>query len=150
MIESGERSQSFGPLVVDYAQVQTKVGLKYDTWQSELQERFAALLSTAARDQLSALTAAKAQLEHAALEGGTADVIASVTCVQDMRRKARALQEQVSSGNALFSNACRSNASFSRHCRSAISIYCFHEHLVKLLQFLKESGAPCRMLMAQC
>jgi dynein heavy chain 1, cytosolic len=106
MIESGERSQSFGPLVVDYAQVQTKVGLKYDTWQSELQERFAALLNTAAHDQLSTLVAAKAQLEQAALEGGTADVIASVTCVQDMRRKARSLQEQVSSSDAQFSNAC--------------------------------------------
>jgi hypothetical protein len=106
MIESGERSQSFGPLVVDYAQVQTKVGLKYDTWQSELQERFAALLNTAARDQLSTLIAAKAQLEQAALEGGTADVIASVTCVQDMRRKARSLQDQVSSSDAYYNNAC--------------------------------------------
>jgi hypothetical protein len=55
MIKSGERSQRFGLLlVVDYTQVQTKFGLKYHTWRSELQEMFTALLNNAARDQLSA------------------------------------------------------------------------------------------------
>jgi dynein heavy chain 1 len=35
-----ETREQFGPLVVDYSQVQTKINMKYDTWHKEILSRF--------------------------------------------------------------------------------------------------------------
>ena len=37
VIENSQTEKAFGPLVVDYTQIQGKVNLKYDAWQKEFQ-----------------------------------------------------------------------------------------------------------------
>ena len=93
-IDTSSSRKSFGPVVIDYSQVQSKVTIKYDTWQKELQIRFADVVQETIATLHSTLVDAKAKLELAKsrLEATHVDkknkgaLIASVTYIQDMRR----------------------------------------------------------------
>ena len=39
-IDKMETREQFGPIVVDYSQVQTKINMKYDTWHKEILSKF--------------------------------------------------------------------------------------------------------------
>ena len=42
--DTSETRKSFGPVVVDYAKVQSKVSLKYDSWHKDVLSKFGQLL----------------------------------------------------------------------------------------------------------
>lgn len=42
--DTSETRKEFGPVVVDYAKVQSKVSLKYDSWHKDTLAKFGALL----------------------------------------------------------------------------------------------------------
>jgi dynein heavy chain 1, cytosolic len=95
LIENSQTEKSFGPLVVEYAQIQGKVNLKYDAWQKEFQGRFGGILADVIRETNGKLSAAKSRLEAVTLEGPSKDVIVGVTFIQEMRQQRQAFQATV-------------------------------------------------------
>lgn len=87
--DNSETERSFGCILVDYEQVQSKVNAKYDQWQREVLNRFGAKLGHAMRDTFQALSKARGELEqHSTLDGpNTAEAVAFVTTVQELRAK---------------------------------------------------------------
>lgn len=86
--DTSELSKSFGHLVVDYEQVQTKVNAKYDQWQHEIVTKFAARLGLRARDIYSEIEKARKNLEIQSLEAtSTAQAVQFITIVQTYKRK---------------------------------------------------------------
>jgi dynein heavy chain 1 len=80
-IESSSEEVQFGPIVVNYRQVQNKINLKYDTWQKDSQVRFAVILLEEIRALHSLFSSSKTQVENVTLEGPTKDVISGVECI---------------------------------------------------------------------
>ncbi|KAI9031438.1 dynein heavy chain [Hyaloraphidium curvatum] len=87
--DNSETERSFGCILVDYEQVQSKVNAKYDQWQREILNRFGVKLGQAMRDFFQSLSYARAELEqHTTLDGpSTAEAVAFVTAVQELRGK---------------------------------------------------------------
>lgn len=87
--DNSETERSFGCILVDYEQVQSKVNAKYDQWQREILNRFGGKLGQAMRDFFQALADARGELEqHSTLDGpSTAEAVAFVTAVQELRGK---------------------------------------------------------------
>jgi dynein heavy chain 1 len=87
--DNSESERSFGCILVDYEQVQSKVNAKYDQWQREILNRFGGRLNQATKDFFQALSDARAELEqHSTLDGpNTAEAVAFVTAVQELRGK---------------------------------------------------------------
>lgn len=44
--DTSETRRDFGPIVIDYTKVQSKVTLKYDSWQKETLAKFGVLLGS--------------------------------------------------------------------------------------------------------
>ena len=44
--DTSDTRRAYGPIVIDYAKVQSKVTLKYDSWHKEALGKFGTLLST--------------------------------------------------------------------------------------------------------
>lgn len=42
--DTSETKKMFGPIIVDFAQVQSKVNMKYDTWHKDVLSKFASRL----------------------------------------------------------------------------------------------------------
>ena len=80
-IDSTCEEASFGPIIINHRQVQSKVNLKYDTWQRESQVRFGAILGEEIKSTHTELLRSKAQLEGVFLEGPTNEVIGGVQCI---------------------------------------------------------------------
>ncbi|KAI8328287.1 dynein heavy chain [Blakeslea trispora] len=86
--DNSETEQSFGPLVVDYEQVQSKVNQKYDQWQREILNKFGALLGTSMKDFHTNVSKARYELEQQSIESNsTGEAVTFITFVQDLKRK---------------------------------------------------------------
>ena len=48
--DTAENRKEFGPIVVDYAKVQSKVNMKYDSWHKEILSKFGTSLGTEMTD----------------------------------------------------------------------------------------------------
>ncbi|KAJ2138918.1 dynein heavy chain, partial [Coemansia sp. RSA 788] len=74
--------------VIDYEQVQSKVNAKYDGWQHEILSKFGALLGSSVRTTWQQIAEARHKLEqHATESSTTSEVVAFITCVQELKRK---------------------------------------------------------------
>lgn len=88
--DTSELSKSFGYLVIDYEQVQTKVNAKYDHWQHEIVTRFAVRLGNRVREVYSELEKARKDLEMHSLEAtSTAQAVQFITIVQVCKKKVK-------------------------------------------------------------
>ncbi|KAJ3290947.1 hypothetical protein HK104_006430 [Borealophlyctis nickersoniae] len=86
--DNSETEKSFGSLVIDYEQVQSKVNAKYDSWQRELLNRFGTKMHAAMREFHSTVSKARYDLEQQSAEGNsTAEAVAFITFVQDLKKK---------------------------------------------------------------
>ncbi|KAL1922601.1 uncharacterized protein VTP21DRAFT_10140 [Calcarisporiella thermophila] len=86
--DNSETEQSFGPIVVDYEQVQSKVNAKYDQWQREILNKFGSLLGGTMREFHSAVLRSRLELEQHSVEGSsTSEVVTFITFVQDLKTK---------------------------------------------------------------
>lgn len=78
----------FGPIVVEYAKVQSQINLKYDSWQKELQASFASILGQCVRETHDKIAKAKTTLEETTLDSAsTESIVVGVTFIQEMRQK---------------------------------------------------------------
>ncbi|KAI9815391.1 MAG: hypothetical protein M1826_002067 [Phylliscum demangeonii] len=89
--DTNELSRSFGNLLIDYEQVQTKVNAKYDQWQHEIVVKFGARLGTRMREVYEEIQAARRQLESELLDASsTAQAVTFITAVQLCEKKVAA------------------------------------------------------------
>ena len=85
-IDTSATSHGFGPLVVDYSQVQAKVADRYDAWQRSLQDEFGKVLFAAIGACHATLSNAKVKLEAANLKTcDPKDTIEHVSYLQEAR-----------------------------------------------------------------
>ncbi|KAF9438119.1 hypothetical protein BGZ76_009650 [Entomortierella beljakovae] len=86
--DNSETEQSFGPAVVDYEQVQSKVNAKYDSWQREVLNRFGNMLGSSMKEFHGAVSKARYDLElHSVDSNSTGEAVTFITFVQDLKRK---------------------------------------------------------------
>jgi dynein heavy chain 1 len=86
--DNSETEQSFGPLVVDYEQVQSKVNQKYDQWQKDILNKFGSMLGTSMRDFHTSVSKGRYELEQQSIESNsTGEAVTFITFVQDLKRK---------------------------------------------------------------
>ncbi|RKP12335.1 dync1h1 protein, partial [Piptocephalis cylindrospora] len=86
--DRSETDKDFGPLLVDYGQVQSKVGAKYDAWQREVLGRYGQLLGSGMRTFHVEVGAARTELEAYSVEASaTREAVAFITFVQDLRKR---------------------------------------------------------------
>ena len=94
--DTSESHHDLGVAVVNYEQVQAKVNAKYDSWQRDILSRFGGKLGTALRDTYTELQKARHDLEHHSIETSTtAQAVALITFVQDLKRKVKGWTPQM-------------------------------------------------------
>ncbi|CCI40158.1 unnamed protein product [Albugo candida] len=79
-------SKRFGPIVINYQQVQAQVNVKYDAWHNEFISYFADLLCSKINEFYGIISSKRTQLESHVLEAATAQVVSAVTLVQEMKK----------------------------------------------------------------
>ncbi|KAJ1982313.1 dynein heavy chain [Dimargaris xerosporica] len=86
--DNSDSERTFGPIVIDYDQVQSKVNAKYDAWQREILNKFGYRLGQAMRDFHAAVSKARLDLEqHTVDTASTTDAVTFITFVQELKRK---------------------------------------------------------------
>ncbi|KAI4214893.1 MAG: hypothetical protein LQ351_002606 [Letrouitia transgressa] len=94
--DTSESSRSFGPVTIDYEQVQVKVNLKYDQWQHELLQAFGARLGNRVREVYAEIEKTRRDLEGQSLEASsTAQAVSFITVVQQCRIKVEAWEPEI-------------------------------------------------------
>ncbi|TYZ65491.1 hypothetical protein PybrP1_001542, partial [[Pythium] brassicae (nom. inval.)] len=78
-------TKRFGPVEVNYQQVQAQVNVKYDAWHNEFLAHFGDLLGHQIHAFYVTISSKRTLLEQHALEAATAQVVAAITLIQDMR-----------------------------------------------------------------
>jgi dynein heavy chain 1, cytosolic len=88
--DTQEVSRSFGHIVIDYYQVQTKVNDKYDQWQREILMKFATRLGNRMRDVHADIEKARKNLETQSSDASsTAQAVQFITVVQSCKRSVK-------------------------------------------------------------
>ncbi|KAJ9053275.1 dynein heavy chain [Entomophthora muscae] len=86
--DNSESEKHFGPIIVDYENVQSKVNSKYDAWQKEILREFGAKLGNSMREFNVAVSKSRVELEHFSLEtNSTTETVTFITFVQDLKQK---------------------------------------------------------------
>ncbi|KAI9220479.1 dynein heavy chain 1, cytosolic [Blastocladiella britannica] len=93
-----ETAKAFGPIVIDFEQVQAKVNAKYDQWQREILAKYGAKLSQSMRDFHGAISKSRSDLEAFSIDmATTGDTVAFIIFLQDLKRKLPAWSQDVES-----------------------------------------------------
>ncbi|CAH0489695.1 unnamed protein product [Peronospora farinosa] len=90
-------TKRFGPVVINYQQVQAQVNVKYDAWHNEFLAYFGDLLRDQINSFYSTISSKRTLLEQHALEAATAQVVAAITLIQEMRQMRFRWEEAVES-----------------------------------------------------
>ncbi|TKA59707.1 Dynein heavy chain, cytoplasmic, partial [Cryomyces minteri] len=94
--DTSETNRSFGNITVDYEQVQMKVNAKYDQWQHEIVNNFAARLGIRMTEGHADIAMARCDLEGQSLEiSSTTQAVKFITTVQQCKRKVKAWGPEV-------------------------------------------------------
>ncbi|KAJ8394229.1 hypothetical protein AAFF_G00048120 [Aldrovandia affinis] len=102
--DNAETKKDFGPVVIDYGKVQSKVNLKYDSWHKEVLSRFGQMLGNNMQDFHSQISKSRQELEqHSVDTASTSDAVTFITYVQTLKRKIKQFEKQVD----LFRNGQR-------------------------------------------
>lgn len=92
---SGMR-RSFGNLVINYEQVQSKVNAKYDQWQHDLLGQFSTLFAARMVDVYADLQRARKDLEGQSMQASsTSQAVSFITVVQMCRRNAKVWEPEM-------------------------------------------------------
>ncbi len=96
--DTSETRKEFGPLIVDYGKVQSKVSLKYDSWHKDALSKFGNMLSTEMTTFHSQISKARVDLEQQTIEAAsTSEAVNFITDVQSLKRKMKNWEKQVGS-----------------------------------------------------
>lgn len=88
--DTTEVFRSFGVIAVSFDQVQSRVNAKYDSWQRDIVQRFAGVLSTAMNELFGELKKARTDLERQSLEASTtAQAVSFITNVQKSEQRVK-------------------------------------------------------------
>lgn len=94
--DTSETRREFGPLIIDYAKVQSKVTLKYDSWHKEILAKFGALLGNEMAQFHTKVSKSRSELEQQSIEAAsTSDAVCFITYVQSLKRNMTAWEKQV-------------------------------------------------------
>jgi dynein heavy chain 1, cytosolic len=94
--DTSENFKSFGIITITFDQVQSRVNGKYDSWQRDIVQRFASVLSAAMGQLFVELRKARAELERQTLESSsTAQAVAFITIVQRIEQKTKLWEPMV-------------------------------------------------------
>lgn len=94
--DTTETRKEIGPIIVDYAKVQSKVTLKYDSWHKDVLSKFGSLLGNEMVDLHSVISKSRTELEQQAIDtANTKDAVVFITYVQSLKGKMRAWEKQV-------------------------------------------------------
>lgn len=87
-LDASASMADFGPVVVNYAKVQSQILLKYDSWQKELQASFAQILGQCVSETHEQISKAKTNLEELTLDSASTEtIVLGVTFIQEMKQK---------------------------------------------------------------
>ena len=133
-IESVASEICFGPIVINFQQVQSKVNMKYDTWQRELLSMFGTIIMERCKEVYAEYLTAKRTLEAIQLDGPTRDVISGVEYIMQLRdtmdNKKQRMLELDSSEKLLV----KQRYQFPRDWLSFSNIVSTYNDLVQLLE----------------
>ncbi|XP_073982188.1 dynein heavy chain, cytoplasmic isoform X4 [Rhodnius prolixus] len=94
--DTSETRRQFGPIVIDYAKVQSKVALKYDSLEKEILAKFGGLLGIEMQTFHGHISKSRGELEKQTIEAAsTSDAVCFITYVQSLKRNMKAWQKQV-------------------------------------------------------
>ncbi len=77
-IDTVNNEEIFGPIVINYSQVQNKINMKYDMWQKDLQVRFGSILLAAIKDAFNAISSDKIVLEEITYLSSATDITVNI------------------------------------------------------------------------
>ncbi|KAF2488243.1 dynein heavy chain, N-terminal region 2-domain-containing protein [Neohortaea acidophila] len=88
--------RSFGHVVINYEQVQTKVNAKYDQWQHDLLAHFSGLYATRLVDMYAELQRARKDLESQSMQASsTSQAVSFITVVQNCKRQTKTWEPEM-------------------------------------------------------
>ncbi|KAF8560529.1 hypothetical protein P879_02534 [Paragonimus westermani] len=91
-----ETQKEFGPIVIMFGKVQSKVSLKYDNWHKDILSKFGAHLGTEMQELFSQVSKARLDLEQQTIEAGsTSEAVNTITYTQAVKRKMKAWEKHV-------------------------------------------------------
>jgi dynein heavy chain 1 len=94
--DTSETRREFGPIVIDYGKVQSKVSLKYDSWHKDALSKFGGMLGTEMTTFHGQIAKARVELEQQTIEAAsTSEAVNIITDVQNLKRKMKAWEKQV-------------------------------------------------------
>lgn len=94
--DTSDTRREFGPVIIDFAKVQSKVSLKYDSWHKETLGKFGTLLGNEMSSFHSQVSKSRSDLEQQSIEAAsTSDAVGFITYVQSLKRKMKAWEKQV-------------------------------------------------------
>lgn len=95
--DTSETRKRIGPIVIDYARVQSKVSVQYDSWHKEkVMSKFASLLNSEMSSLHSAISKARTDLELQSIDSAeTKDAVSFITYVQNLKSKSKEWEKQV-------------------------------------------------------
>ncbi|CAG8442752.1 1825_t:CDS:10 [Diversispora eburnea] len=86
--DTSDTARSFGPILVDYGQAQSKVNAKYDAWQKEVLNKFGSKLGEFMKDFNANVSHARKDLENRSMESNsTSEAVTLITFVQELKLK---------------------------------------------------------------
>jgi dynein heavy chain 1, cytosolic len=86
--DTSEVFRLFGVIAITFDQVQSRVNAKYDSWQRDIVQRFAGVLSISMRELCEELRTARINLERQSLDtSNTTQAVAFITIVQKSEQK---------------------------------------------------------------
>lgn len=97
-LDASASTESFGPVTVNYAKVQSQILLKYDSWQKELQASFAQILGQCITETHEKISKAKTNLEELTLDSASTEaIVLGVTFIQEMKQKIGLYDKEIDS-----------------------------------------------------
>jgi len=95
--DTSETRKHIGPIIIDYARVQSKVALQYDSWHKDkVMSKFSTLLSSELASLHAEITKARNDLELQSIDSAdTKDAVTFITYVQALKGKSKQWEKQV-------------------------------------------------------
>ncbi|ODM96402.1 Dynein heavy chain, cytoplasmic [Orchesella cincta] len=94
--DTAEVRRSFGPVVIEYGKVQSKVSLKYDSWHKDALAKFSALLGSQMTSFHTEVAKSRTDLENQSIEtSSTSEAVGLITYVQTLKKKVLEWEDKV-------------------------------------------------------
>uniref|UniRef100_A0A1B0B0C4 Dynein heavy chain, cytoplasmic n=1 Tax=Glossina palpalis gambiensis TaxID=67801 RepID=A0A1B0B0C4_9MUSC len=94
--DTSDTRRAYGPIVIDYAKVQAKVTLKYDSWHKEALGKFGTLLGNEMTTFHAKVSKSRTDLEMQSIEAAsTTDAVSFITYVQSLKKEMLLWDKQV-------------------------------------------------------